>query len=471
MQLSLGTLVSLGGIVMKSSELNHERFEELCALAALGQISQEEYEELLPHLRSCASCRVRHFEFMEILHEHLPLLDPQKELFSDSPNISFHDSSYKQRFVKRAQDQGIEFTDFDPGSKPKDHSPMTPRNPWRWVGELFWPSSFQKYAFLVTLVALGLALGWMRQKSPADRLLPADSPAEIARLKDEIARLRQRMPELSGSQVSSKTQPTSPGLKVFSPKGPSSSDSLQTELAIARQSYAVEVARSRSLDEQLRKTSSELVSLREELTAIQSKAPDTDKFHETELALRQANEELEKLRRTRASDMSTLAAQQVHIRELTERLSNLGDSMDRERELLTAGRDIRDLMGARSLHIIDVADVDSQGTKRPFGRVFYTEGKSLIFYAYDLERKKRPEERYSFQAWGQRESKSGSTQSLGIFFVDDQTQNRWILKYDDPSVLAEIDAVFVTLEPKGGSLKPKGQQLMYAYLKANPNHP
>ena len=128
-------------------------------------------------------------------------------------------------------------------------------------------------------------------------------------------------------------------------------------------------------------------------------------------------------------------------------------------------------MGARNLHIIDVADVDSQGTRRPFGRVFYTEGKSLIFYAYDLEKKRKPLGKYSFQAWGQRESKAGSVQSLGVFFADDQTQNRWVLKYDDPSVLAEIDAVFVTIEPKGGSMKPIGQQLMYAYLKANPNHP
>jgi len=214
-----------------------------------------------------------------------------------------------------------------------------------------------------------------------------------------------------------------------------------------------------------------LTSVQEELANLQSKIPGVNKLNETELALKQATEALEGLNRARAADIAALTAQQTHIRELTDRLNAQGDNLDRERELLVAGRDIRDLMGARSLHIIDVADVDSEGTKKPFGRVFYTEGKSLIFYAYDLERKKKSQERYSYQAWGQRESKSGSTQNLGIFFVDDQTQNRWILKYDDPNVLAEIDAVFVTLEPKGGSPKPKGQQLMYAYLKANPNHP
>jgi hypothetical protein len=128
-------------------------------------------------------------------------------------------------------------------------------------------------------------------------------------------------------------------------------------------------------------------------------------------------------------------------------------------------------MGARSLHIIDVADVDSKGTQRPFGRVFYTEGKSLLFYAYDLEKRRKSLEKFSFQAWGQTGTKPGAAQSLGLFQADDQTQSRWVLKCDDPSLLAQIDSVFVTIEPRGGSSRPQGQQLMYAFLRANPNHP
>jgi hypothetical protein len=457
--------------MLNSSDLNHEYFEELCALEALGQISQEEHQELLAHLRLCASCRVRHIEFMEILHEHLPLLDPQKELFADFPNISFHNSSYKQRFIKRAQEQGIVFTEADSGTVLRDHRPVAPRNSKRWITELFWPLSLQKYALFLPLVFLGLAIGWIGRKSQGDHRELSDPQVEISRLTNELATLHQRIRELSESRLSSKTQEMPAERKMASSKDASNPESLRTELSVVRHSYAAELERSRSLEEKLRKTSSELAFAQEELTNLQSKIQDNDKLHETELALKQATEALEKLNRARAADMSALSAQQIHIRELAEKLNTQGDNLDRERELLVAGRDIRDLMGARSLHIIDVADVDSQGTKRPFGRVFYTEGKSLIFYAYDLERKKKPQERYSYQAWGQRESKSGSAQNLGIFFVDDQTQNRWILKYDDPNVLAEIDAVFVTLEPKGGSPKPKGQQLMYAYLKANPNHP
>ncbi len=64
-----------------------------------------------------------------------------------------------------------------------------------------------------------------------------------------------------------------------------------------------------------------------------------------------------------------------------------------------------------------------------------------------------------------------SAQSLGIFYMDDADQRRWVLKTDDPQILQEIDAIFVTLERRGGDKKPTGKKLLYAYLKDEPNHP
>ena len=75
------------------------------------------------------------------------------------------------------------------------------------------------------------------------------------------------------------------------------------------------------------------------------------------------------------------------------------------------------------------------------------------------------------QAWGQQEARAESARNLGIFYLDDEKQNRWVLKFDDPKVLAEIDAVFVTVEPPGGSVKPNRRKMLYAYLNASPNHP
>jgi len=128
-------------------------------------------------------------------------------------------------------------------------------------------------------------------------------------------------------------------------------------------------------------------------------------------------------------------------------------------------------MGARNLHITDVYDVDSKGkTRQAFGRAFYTEGKSLIFYAFDLGKTKSPSAERSYQAWGYEEA-ARKAQSLGMLYLDDKNQNRWVLKFNDAAVLSEIDAVFVTLEPPGGSGQPTGQKLLYAYLGATANHP
>jgi len=59
-----------------------------------------------------------------------------------------------------------------------------------------------------------------------------------------------------------------------------------------------------------------------------------------------------------------------------------------------------------------------------------------------------------------------------MFYSDDKAQRRWVFKCEDSNVLSEIDSVFVTLEPTNGdSSRPKGPNLMYAYLRGQPNHP
>ena len=183
-------------------------------------------------------------------------------------------------------------------------------------------------------------------------------------------------------------------------------------------------------------------------------------------------DDLQEIRQARSKDAVTMAAQDLEMQKLSEKLTEQTEILERERTLLAAGRDIHDLMGARNLHIADVFDVDSKGKdQRAFGRVFYTEEKSLIFYAFDLGDRNTEKRNASFQVWGTRGPAQNPAQSLGIFYVDDQKQNRWLLKFEDPRILAEIDSVFVTIEPPGGSARPTGRKFLYAYLNANPNHP
>jgi hypothetical protein len=290
---------------------------------------------------------------------------------------------------------------------------------------------------------------------------------ELAKVQDENSRLKQQI-ELLGTQppMAQPERPVAQPQTLVSTANPE----IEGQLAQARQDYASAMARSQVLDEQLQKTATELASLKEEATRLKSESPSLATLKETEAAF--VKSELQKLQRERSVYASTFGDQQAQIRELMEKLGKQTEGIEHERELTAAGRDIRQLMGARNLHIIDVEDVEeSRGLKQPVGRVFYTEGKSLIFYAFDLEKRRKSLEKYSFQAWGQREAKSGPVQSLGVFVNEDQGTSPWVLKYDDPKVLAQIDSVFVTIEPKGGSNRPQGRQLMYAYLRANPNHP
>ena len=138
--------------------------------------------------------------------------------------------------------------------------------------------------------------------------------------------------------------------------------------------------------------------------------------------------------------------------------------------MLAANRDIRDLIAARNLHIADIFDTDAKGkTRAGFGRVFFTEGKSLIFYAFDLTNPNV--KNAAFQAWGQREGGPTQAINLGLFYNDDQKQARWVLKFDDPQVLREIDSVFVTVASPDGGRQPAGNKLLYAYFGNQINHP
>ena len=94
-----------------------------------------------------------------------------------------------------------------------------------------------------------------------------------------------------------------------------------------------------------------------------------------------------------------------------------------------------------------------------------------IFYAYDLDQHTATKTANAFQAWGRRGPDQQKALRFGVFYEDNAARKRWILKCDDPKTLAQIDGVFVTVEPGGGSQKPSGKSLLFAYLRADPNHP
>ena len=171
------------------------------------------------------------------------------------------------------------------------------------------------------------------------------------------------------------------------------------------------------------------------------------------------------------SETTQAKALGAKVDDLTRLLQDREASLNQQDELLAHDRDIREVMGARNLYIAEVYDADENGaTRKPYGRVFYTKEKSLIFYAYDLDQQDS-EARPDISGLGSPRPGLQAGVSLGIFYEDNASKKRWVLKSDDPKTLAQIDAVFVTVEPHGGSDKPSGKPLLFAYLRVNPNHP
>jgi hypothetical protein len=187
----------------------------------------------------------------------------------------------------------------------------------------------------------------------------------------------------------------------------------------------------------------------------------------TKLAVVQANADQGTAR------TATLDAEVTNLRGALSEAKSALDTKERmlalDQDFLAHDRDIRDLIGARNLYISDIFDTNADGkTAKPFGRIFYTEDRSLVFYGFDLDQQPGLKRAVAFQVWG-----SGSDRqpvSLGLFYQD-AGHKRWVLRFDDAKTLARLNMVFVTVEPAGGSNKPTGKQMLRAFLQIQPNHP
>ena len=242
-----------------------------------------------------------------------------------------------------------------------------------------------------------------------------------------------------------------------------------------------------SLRDQVHSLSSDISQLQEQRSqlenklAVQSQALDTRAHDQDELKAQLAKAEsdqqslqtqLASAEADKAREISDASQLRVQLKELSETLQSRQSDIAQDQDLLKHDRDIRNLITARDLYITDVYDVAKTGdTEKPFGRIFYTKGRSLIFYGYDLDQRPGLRNAATFQAWGRRGADDQHDVSLGILYQDDASQKRWVLKFNDRTTLAKIDEVFVTVEPNGGSTKPSGKPLLFASLRIDPNHP
>ena len=430
----------------------HEQFEEWCALAAAGQLSPGEQRKLSAHLEECESCRRANDEFAQVFRE-LPPEDIAADITEDRDLVRQLDANgFRERFLERATAEGHRFS-------PQARRGAVEKSRSGWLFPVIRPA----YAWTASVVAVAIlssaiTFRFVNRSRAQQPVTVSSKPAP---------------PEASTPKPSE--APADPERETFVREIAglhTANETFEKDIAALREDNGNLLDKLKALEQQLISNQSERQQL--ESAFAHSRDANTELAAQLEQAaqnLTKTKAELDSVRTDRAGE--NIAAQRAEIARLSDQLRLERASVDHDRELLVASRDVTDLMGARALHIIDVHDANSDGKDRKsFGRVFYTEGKSLIFYAFDLDEKRLANAKYTFEAWGERIGQPSSAKSLGVLYSDDRAQKRWALKVDDPRQLAEIDSVFVTLEPSEGSReKPRGRRILYAFLAGSANHP
>lgn len=406
----------------------HEHYEELCALLPIGQLSAEEYQELAEHLRACPSCRHATDDFAVILDKM-----PVGEADVDEKTLAaLQGDSYRARFLKRVVAEGVPLSGAVMGSR-------FSITKWSWPRLRLVPSLAAVAATVLVILSVQVfrlsKKGFRANGQPLEQSVPVAATVGDSQDKRLISQLEARVASLESKATQQ--------LIVIS--------DLKARLSGAR-------AESQAARAELARTTDQLAQLQKEAS-------------ETQRELDSSKADVTRYRSDKDSVDAALVDQQMKINELAAQVKEKEALAERERQLTAVARDVRELMGARNLHILDVSDVDGNGrSKKSFGRVFLVEGESLIFYAFDLGDRGNPA-KVSFQAWGQLEGRQTMAKNLGVFYVDDHAQKRWVLKVNDPNKLTAINSVFVTVEPLGGADRPSGKKLLYAYLGTQANHP
>ena len=424
----------------------HDQFEELLAAASLGEAKEAELAELQEHLRGCPDCRQTYADYLQLGSIRMVAEANEQQEVTGPEAIGYIDSGqFREKFLKKAEAAGI----LTSREKAAPVLPEPVIRPIRHRGY----TTFALGVAATVLMAVGVSAVYRGKLYP-------NTASSMGRVRRDVA------PSLPVQSVSADENRRLVLSRLEAENRRLASEIGWLKASLANESSALEELKSSAATSEEDRTA--LVSVVKERDA---KIEDLGRqVGEAQTEVAGVRTELEKIQ---ASNQATVAADQSRIGELSDQLADKSAALDREREMLAASRDIRDLMSARNLHIADVFDTDSKGkTRAAFGRVFFTEGKSLIIYAYDLNDRHVQEAGYHYRVWGKKEGPGQRAKSLGIFYSDDKTQKRWVFKYEDPKVLSEIDSVFVTLEPPGrNSTEPKGEKFLYAYLRNQPNHP
>ena len=429
----------------------HDRFLELCALSTSGELTDEEQKDLRAHVAECSDCQQALKEFEAAASIGVPLLHSQLSgQNSSEPSLTLAELSKptshteQVELKERSEAQRASGLIFPNGSGHRQSQVN-----WNYI----WMSFAAAIVLTATLGIYTYQFGKHKGQEVAQvrPITPQASPDT------KLETLEQQISDIGHERELLKGQLTQRDDMIAG---------LRRQVAEQSATLAEMKTAQANLEESLQKNQAD------KQQAVQERSNVFQKLDAAQASLQKTQAELDTFRQQRSQDQARAESLSAQIKELHGQLRDQEQEIAKQQDLLSHDRDIRDLMGARDLYIAEVYDVARDGaTQKPYGRVFYTKSKSLIFYAYDLDKEPGAKSASTFQAWGRGGADRQQVLSLGVFYQDNAAKKRWVLKFDDAQTLEQLDAVFVTVEPNGGSHKPSSKPMLFASLKIDPNHP
>ena len=450
-------LPKLGAGLLSQTE-PHDEFLELCAASTSGDLTDDEQKRLREHLAICASCREALRQYESIVSDVIPTIAAGEESehvqSAEAWSPEQQGQAEKAFFDRLAKGEkhppGETGNRNEASSFPHRILPFATESSWRHVWMLYAAGVLLFCALSFFAYRVGMGRGTDLAKGPLPQPTGQEPSTSQSSLEEQLSDAGHDR-AISNTEIAQRDKMIA---DLRHQLGRQSSEINEMKVAQAQLESNVRAGNvsRQGLDEQKTELAQKLESAQNNSNMLEQK--------------------LDSLAEQSAQDAARAKASEAKVNDLTREIQEQQAALGQRDELLSHDRDIRELMGARDLYIAEIYDVAGTGeTKKPYGRVFYTRGKSLIFYAYDPDQQTELKRASTFQAWGRRGPDRQQAINLGVFYEDNGTKKRWILKCDDPKTLAQIDAVFVTIEPNGGSHKPSSKPLLFAYLKVNPNHP
>jgi hypothetical protein len=402
------------------SMVSHEHFEELCAFATAGELCEDEWSELEEHLQACATCRNLARDFKDIC---LMLT-----VATESKGGSEIPDGMTERFIARARAQGIPLNDNMVNS---GHGGALKHG----------VASFSRYltawtaaAIILLTVSSILLTVHYGSRGQASRN-PGSSTAGPAQ--SELAAENERLKnQLRDAQEEERTVST-------------------------------RLRQEQHLSESGQKREGELNRRLSELEKSNKTLHDEESSHNAEIA--QLTNDLERIRAKENADSTASLVSETELSNLRERVEKLNTQLRQTQELNASLNEARDLIFDRNVHVLYVyPEVDENGhPQQARGKIFYAEGKKLVFIAYDLTDPNKISAKTSFYVWGEGPRTAQRVVSLGKFQLDSRHDGRWVLRVTDGRLLAQITSVFVTLEQdKSAITQPTGKRMLSRLLDA-----